>query len=552
MKKLALALVGALAAAGQAQTPTPLVPSAPVLAPRPRLVVVIAIDQMRYDYLERFRPLLKGGLKTLLERGAVFTNARYQHANCETGPGHSVILSGRNALHSGILANAWFDEALGRSVNVVDDLTAAPLGGSGRGASPAHFVGFTLGDLLKKASPDAKVVGVALKDRAAILMAGPRADAAYWYEAAEGRFITSSYYMKSAPPWLDALNAHGLPSIYAASGWTKLLADESVYRRFAGEDAVATEGDLQNISFPHHLSAAPGSPAFHDQFRYTPFADLLTLDVALSAMTEHDLGADETPDVLAVGFSAADYIGHTFGPESHEIMDQILRLDRVLTRLIDTVETRVGRDRALFVLTADHGVMPLVESLQKRGIAAKRVKPAELRAVVTTALERRFPGKGDLVANYSPPDFYLSLEAIARYGLRRADVEKTIGDALMATGVVARIYTASSFAGETPSPGEDPYFEAVRRSYFAPRSPHVIALLKEFMYLTSNPGGTGHGSPYDYDAHVPVIFMGPRIKAGIYPGATGPEDIAPTLGVLLGLDYPLLDARRRLTEMIRP
>jgi|CXWL01.1.fsa_nt_gi predicted AlkP superfamily pyrophosphatase or phosphodiesterase len=550
MKKLAFVLSWALAASGQAQAPSPVSPAAAVTSPKPRLVVVIAVDQMRFDYLERFQPLFKGGLKTLLERGASFTNARYRHANCETGPGHSVILSGRNAWHSGIIANGWFDAALGRAVNVVDDVVTQPLGGAGRGASPAHFVGFTLGDMLKKVSPEAKVVGVALKDRAAVLMAGTRADAAYWYEAGEGRFITSSYYMKAPPPWLDALNARDLPSVYAAKGWTKLLTEESVYTQFAGEDAVATEGDLKNITFPHGPVGAPGSPAFHDGFRFTPFADSLTLDMALSAMTEHGLGVDETPDVLAVGFSATDYIGHAYGPESHEIMDQLLRLDLVIARLIDAVEARVGRDRAVFVLSADHGVMPLVESLQKRGIAAKRVIPAELRAAVTAALTGRFPGKQDLVANAAASDLYLNLDAIARHGLRRADVEKTIGDALLATGVVAKIYTASSFAGEAPSEAEDPYFDAVRRSYFGPRSPHVIARLKEYMYLTSSRGGTGHGSPYDYDSHVPLVFMGGGIRPGTYAGDTGPEDIAPTLGALLGLDYPLQDARRLLTEML--
>lgn len=552
MKKLAFVLGWALAASGEAQTPSTVTSPTAVASPKPRLVVVIAIDQMRFDYLERFRPLFKGGLKTLLERGASFTNARFRHANCETGPGHSVILSGRNAWHSGIIANGWFDAALGRSVNVVDDEAGRPLGGAGRGASPAHFVGFTLGDMLKRVSPDAKVVGVALKDRAAVLMAGPRADAAYWYEAGEGRFITSSYYMKEPPSWLQAFNARGLPSVYAAGGWTKLLTDESVYTRFAGDDAVATEGDLKNITFPHTLAGAPGSAAFHDQFRYTPFADNLTLDMALAAMAEHGMGVDETADVLAVGFSATDYIGHAYGPESHEIMDQMLRLDLAIARLIEAAEARVGRDRALFVLSADHGVMPLVESLQKRGIAAKRVVPAELRAAVTRALADRFPGREDLLGNASAPDFYLNLDAIARHGLRRADVEKTIGDALLATGVVAKIYTHASLAGEAPSAAEDPYFDAVRRSYFGPRSPHVIARLKEYMYPTSSRGGTGHGSPYDYDAHVPLMFMGPGIRPGTYAGDTGPEDIAPTLGILLGLDYPLQDARRLLTELLHP
>src|SRR6186713_2324620 len=223
MKHVLPLLALALSNLASAQTP------APAAAERPRLIVAISVDQMRHDYLDRFKPLFTGGLKTLIERGAVFSNARYRHANCETGPGHSVILSGRNALHSGIVANSWYDSALRRVVNVVDDPTVRPIGGPGRGASPANFIGFTFGDLLKKAYPGARTVGVSLKDRSAILMSGPRGDAAYWYEQGTGQFITSSYYMQKAPAWLDAINGRKVPDSYAGKPWTKLLTDDSLY-----------------------------------------------------------------------------------------------------------------------------------------------------------------------------------------------------------------------------------------------------------------------------------------------------------------------------------
>ncbi len=543
---LAVALATAVTAAALSAPQT-----TPATRPAPRLVVVVSVDQLAHDRLIRLSHLMTGGFKTFLARGAVFENARYRHANCETGPGHSAMLSGRNAHRSGIIANGWYDESLGRVVNVVDDPSVTPVGGAGRAASPAYFVGFTLGDLLKKAQPRTRVVGVALKDRAAILMAGPRADAAYWYEAAEGRFITSTYYMKAVPPWLHALNARRLPDTYGAEGWNRLLGDVDIYNRFAGEDAVPTEGDLKNITFPHPIGV-PGSAEFYSRFRTTPFADELTLDVALAALNAHDLGADDATDILAVGFSATDYIGHAFGPESHEYLDQLLRLDRTLQRLIEAAQAKAGADRTLFVLTSDHGVMPLVESLQRKGVASRRVLPADLQKAGQAALEKRFPGARDLVAAYLAPDFYLNLTSIAQQSLRRQDVEKTLGDALMATGVVAKIYTATSFAGDPPPVSEDPYFDAVRRSYFASRSPHVIARLAEFAYLTSSPGGTGHGSPYEYDRHVPLMFLGPSVRASRYDGETGPEDIAPSLARILGLDYPLQDARRVLTEMILP
>lgn len=543
----------ALAASSGAQTAAarPVIPAATApAAAKPRLIVAISVDQMRYDYLVRFRPLFTGGLKTLIEKGAVFSNARYRHANCETGPGHSVILSGRNAWHSGIVANSWYDDALGRVVNVVEDPSVNTVGGAGRAASPANFVGFTIGDMIKEMHPEAKVVGVSLKDRAAILMAGPRADAAYWYEPGIGRFITSSYYMNTLPPWLQAINDKRIPDSYAAKPWTKTLTDETIYRKYAGEDQVLTEFDAKEVSFPHPIGGAPGSPAYYENFRRTPYADELTLDVALGAMNAHGLGADAVTDILAIGFSATDVIGHAFGPDSNEMMDQMLRLDKTIGRLFEAVQARVGLANTIFVFTGDHSVMPLVETLQRQGVAAKRVSPADLQTVGMDALTKQFPRAKDLVSSYLAPDFYLNLGSIARQGIRRQDVEQTLSDALIATGVVAKVYTASSFTGDPPSAPEDPYFDAVRRSYFAPRSPQIIARLKEYMYLTDSAGGTGHGSSYEYDRHVPVVFMGSTIKAGAFEGDTGPEDIAPTLGLLIGLDYPLQDARRRLTEMI--
>jgi predicted AlkP superfamily pyrophosphatase or phosphodiesterase len=536
---------------GQTAAPQPTSTTPAASASKPRLVVVLSVDQMRYDYLVRFRPLFSGGLKTLVEKGAVFVNARYRHANCETGPGHSVILSGRNAWQSGIVANSWYDPELGRIVNVVDDPTVRTVGGAGRAASPANFVGFTLGDFLKKASPESKVVGVALKDRSAILMAGPRADAAYWFEPGIGRFITSSYYMNALPAWLQAIDDRKAPEAAATKPWTKLLSDDSVYRKFAGDDSVATEHDTKDIVFPHAIAGTPGTSAFYENFRRTPFADELTLEVALGALDAHKLGADAATDILAVGFSATDVVGHAFGPDSHEMMDQILRLDQTIGKLLEGVDRRIGLDKTVVVLSADHSVMPLVESLQRQGVAAERVNPTTIQNTALAALDKRFPGARDVVASYIAPDFYLNLAAIQRRGLRRKDVEETLSEGLLSTGVVAKVYTASSFSGEAPSAPEDPYYDAVRRSYFQPRSPHVIARLKEYAYLTSAAGGTGHGSSYEYDRHVPVVFLGSSVKAGSYDGDTGPEDIATTLGLLIGVDYPLQDARRQLTEMIQ-
>jgi predicted AlkP superfamily pyrophosphatase or phosphodiesterase len=514
---------------------------------RPRLVLFVSVDQMRFDYLTRFAPLYEAGLKRLLEGGAVFTSARYRHANTETGPGHAVLLSGRHARETGIIANDWYDRTARRVVNVVDDPKAVAVPGPGRGASPANFDGETVGDLLKRASRASRVVGVSLKDRAAILMAGRRADAAYWYEPACGCFGTSTYYARRLPGWLAAWNAEKPVDRLDGKAWERLLRDAAVYRSVAGEDDVKGEWDGVNTTFPHAIRGRAGSRLFYDDVRRTPFADELTLEVALLALREHALGSDAAPDLLAVSFSATDVIGHTYGPDSQEIMDQLLRLDRVLGRLLDAAEERAGRDGLLVGLSADHGVMPLVEVLKTRGIEARRVHPDQLELAVRQALATRF-GAQDLIAHYEAPHFYLDYDVLQRRNLPRAEVEAEIERAMLATGLVERVYTQARLLGAAPA--DDPYFALVRNSYFRTRSPDLIGVPQPHLHLDRYPGGTSHGTPHDYDRHVPVAFLGPQFRPGRYDDACGPEDIAPTLAAVLGLDYRLRDEQRVLREML--
>jgi predicted AlkP superfamily pyrophosphatase or phosphodiesterase len=517
---------------------------------KPKLILVLSIDQMRFDYLTRFGPLFKGGFRRLLDQGAVFTDANYRHASTETGPGHAVILSGRHASHSGIVANSWYDRFLKKSINVVEDPVQSPVGGQGRGASPVNFIGFNLCDVLKHKSPSSRVVGVSLKDRSAILMAGRRADAAYWYENAGGNFITSTYYMEAAPPWLTEWNNGHFPDKYSGKSWTRLLDDEKLYEQYAGKDAVEGEWDRKDIVFPHAIRGKPPQTRFYDDFRRTPFADEMTLGVALKAMKAYELGADRTTDILALGFSATDIIGHTYGADSQEMMDQMLRLDLTLQKLFEEVEARVGLAETLVVLSADHGSLPLVEVLQGKGIQAKREKPDILIRAVSDAIRLRFPSVEDVVANWDEfPHVYLDNEVIQKNKLSREEVQATMTRALISTGLVEAVYNQTQLlASDSP---QDPYLPLFRNSFFQPRSPDLLVLLKKYVYLDDRPGGTGHGSAHDYDRHVPIVFMGPGIKPGKYDQPCGPEDIAPTLAKLLGLDYPKEDDSRLLLEILK-
>ncbi|MFQ5929098.1 MAG: alkaline phosphatase family protein [Acidobacteriota bacterium] len=517
-------------------------------AATPKLILVLSIDQMRFDYLMRFSDLYKGGLRRLLDHGAVFSNANYRHAITSTAPGHSVILSGRHPSHSGIIANSWYDPFLKRVVNVVEDPTHSPLGGEGRQASPVNFMGFTLGDMLKQKNPESRVVAVCLKDRSAILLAGHRGDAAYWYETSGGNFVTSTYYMSKAPAWLQEWNNQRLPDRYAGKKWTRLLEDEKLYEKYAGRDAIEGEWDRKDIVFPHSIRGNPPESGFYDYLRRTPFVDELTLSVTIQAMRAHELGMDAITDILAIGFAATDVVGHTYGAESQEVMDQLLRLDLILERLFQEVDASVNLVDTLVVLTSDHGSLPLVETLQAKGIDARRANPSLLEAAVEQALETRFPGVESLIAHFDR-DIYFDEEVIQKHQLERKEVEATIINALLSTGLVEAVYTHSQLLSNKPS--SDPHIELFRNSFFQPRSPHLIVLPKKYFYLDPRPGGTGHGTAHDYDRHIPIVFMGTGIKPGLYPDPCGPEDIAPTMAKLLGFDYPKENDSRLLLEMIQ-
>ncbi len=518
---------------------------------KPKLILVLSIDQMRFDYLTRFNDLYKGGFRTLLDQGAIFSNANFRHAMTWTGPGHSVILSGRYPRHSGIVANDWYDPFLRRVVDAVEDPAHSPLGGEGSGASPVNFIGSTLGDVLKQKSPESRVVAVSLKDNSAILMAGPRGDAAYWYETSGGNFITSTYYMSKAPAWLENWNILRLADRYAGEQWTRLVEDEKLYEQYAGPDAIEGEWDRKDIVFPHSFQGTPPQEGFYEGVKRTPFSDNMVLSLSLRAMSAHQLGLDNSTDILAIGFSATDTVGHLYGAESQEIMDQLLRLDLILEELFQEVEAQVGLANTLVVLTSDHGVLPLVETLQAKGIEARRAHPQILEGAMEQALENRFPGVGGLIAHFArdTKNIHLDEEVMRRHQLEPREVESAIIDALLSTGLVEAVYTRSQLSSDEPS--TDPYIELFRNSFFQPRSPHLSVLVKKYTYVEAYPGGTGHGTAYDYDRHVPIIFMGADIEPGSYPDPCGPQDIAPTLARLLGLDFPREKDSRLLLEMIQ-
>jgi arylsulfatase A-like enzyme len=518
-------------------------------APPPRLAVVVVVDQMRADFLVRFRPHFgPDGFRRLLEGGADYRDCHYQHAVTVTAPGHATILSGVNANVHGIIANEWLDRTTLIQGNAVED-PAAPLVGlpprAGRhpnatfaakaGRSPRNFLGTTVGDRLKAHyGAAAKVVGIADKDRSAILPAGAKADGAYWTE--EGVFVTSTYYRTELPAWVQAFNARRNAAHYFGQTWDRLLAP-AIYEAVQGPDDQPGEQaeDGLAITFPKRVDGGKPqlSPDYYSAFDHTPWNNELVEEMAEAAIAAEQLGQDETPDLLTIGFSQPDKSGHAYGPDSHEIMDSYVRLDRTLARLLAFLDAKVGAGRWVLVLTADHGVMPLPERAaalggtrdEQYGIAASlRLSLEQILGPLPAGLEWAVrDGRG----------FRLLPAALRATGLEPARVGAALKSVLQQHPRIAAAYTREELTAPAPL---DALGEMVRRSYHAERSPEVLFLTKP--YFTSRRFGVDHGTPYDYDTHVPQLWYGNGVAPGIHPERVGVEDLAPTLAGLLGVDLP--------------
>ena len=500
-------------------------------SPRPKLVVLVVIDQLRYDYLTRFDGLFKGGFRKLLDEGAVFTNARFRQAITLTSPGHATIATGRHASAHGVTANYLYDAKAGKRVGAVVDPDEKAVGGAGSSSSPRILKTPTLGDRLKNAHADSQVVGVALKDRSAILLTGAKADGAYWISADCGCLVTSSYHHDVAPAWVEAFNTRKLPDSFYGEVWKPFLEDHSLYAQYAREDDFPSEKYGSDRVFPHRFRGSPPDREFYDDVMNSALGDEIVLAATLASIEGHQLGADESPDLLAVSFAGVDRVGHNFGPFSQEAMDQILRLDYVLGRLFNELDERVGLDNTVIALTADHGVLPLVEHLDQQGTHAMRFPKTLIPAAVNEAINKKHPDAGNVVAYFDPPHIHLDLERLETLGISRTEAENLGREAILATGMVEKVYRHTDLKGK---PSGDPMETLYRNSFYPPRSQHLIVQLKKNHYVHRSQGSTGHGSPYDYDRHVPVAFLGTGMPSGRFSEPAGPEDIATTLARILG------------------
>jgi len=487
----------------------------PAPAPRPRLVVVITVDQLRPDYLDRYRPQLLGGFGMLLKTGASFTDAYQDHAVTETAPGHSTILSGRWPAHTGI----------SRNLAGVQDQAAPLIGVTGPGASPARFRGTAFFDWLKAAEPGARALSVSGKDRGAILPIGRAKEQVYWYSA--GFFTTSRYYADSLPTWVRVFNGQRVPFRAAGSLWTLFLSE----RDYPEPDSAWYENQGRDIVFPHRLPTDSGQAAL--AFVATPTMDSLTLAFALEGVRALQLGARGATDLLAVSLSTTDYVGHAYGPDSREIHDQVVRLDRYLGRFLEQLFVRYGRNNVLVVLTADHGVTPYPERSRALGHpGAVRVIPDTIIQSVNAALDQR-AGGGDWLQFESGMLLVPDRSKLFAQGVNVDSVVADVATRLRAMTGVARVEHPADLMGKDTA---DP----VSRRWLHQLSPdggvELVVTLKPYcIWSSANLPIATHGQPTDLDAHVPLILWGPGIRRGAYGERVSTVDIAPTLARLLDL-----------------
>jgi arylsulfatase A-like enzyme len=517
-------------------------------ASRPRLVVVIAVDQLRADYIDRFRSWFgPAGFNLFLEHGARFVTARHEHAITETCPGHAVMLTGSYGMVNGIVANDWYDARSKRAMYCAEDTTVTLIGSGETGRSPRNLIAGTVGDMLKtQTAGHGRVITVSAKDRSAIMLGGKRADAAYW--PVDSTFVTSTYYRPDLPAWVRAFNASRAVARYVGQGWDRALP-RAAYAPM-GADDVRYERNVAGLgrTFPHPIASAQAVD-------YTPFSDEIVAEFARRAVTAESLGRDSVPDLLGIGFSATDRVGHTFGPNSQEIMDDVVRLDRTLARLFGFLNREVGLDKVLLVLTADHGVAPFPELVARSGRrpGPGRLDPATVDSAVSRALSKRYgsvPSPGWLAYDGGS---WLSLSRPAVSG-RRATLGDAVGIAREAIRRLPGIYdvrTAEELERQRAAAvARGPAGDAVR-SYYPGRGGDLIYLLRPDWIVSDEPTGTTHGSGWRYDQDVPLLWYGRGVVAGTYRDTVAVADLAPTLSALLGLPAPSGAQGRVLNEMLR-
>ncbi len=524
---------------------------AQIVNEKPKLVVGIVVDQMRYDYLTRFWDQFgEEGFKRLVNNGFNFKNNHFNYVPTYTGPGHASVFTGTTPEYHGIIGNGWFDKFINESVYCAGDATVEPIGTeSGAGKMSPHRMKTTsfADENRLYTQMKGKTIGIALKDRGAILPAGHTANAAYWFHGQdEAKWITSSYYVDELPKWVREFNNSDKAESYLKiweplkdiKSYTQSGLDENNFEfGFDGKEAA---------TFPYDLKALAAENGQFDLIKATPFGNDLTADFAKAAIKGEALGQDDITDVLTVSFSSTDYVGHNFGVNSKEIQDTYMRLDLALADFLKYLDKTVGKGEYTVFLTADHGGVDVPAYLASRKIPSGYFDDVAMKKKVEDFLEDEFE-VDSLIQNISNSQIFLDYKVMGDEDLDAREVEQKLAHYLLQQQSISRVYTREQLQSGNFTRGLS---SLVQNGFNQERSGDVVFVLDP-AYIIYPEKGTTHGSGFIYDTHVPLIFFGKGIKQGNSLEYSVIPDIAPTISALLGISFPDASTGRPLVEVLQ-
>lgn len=524
-------------------------------AKQPKLVVVLVVDGLPQEQIQRYRDQFgQGGFRRLLDQGAWFSNAHQAHGVTVTAVGHAAVLTGAYPYQHGIINNNWIDPTTLAAMYCTQDNAHTYIDEetkSDDGTSPANLRVSTVGDELRYASGKrSKVITVSGKDRGAILLAG-KAGTAYIFMKKSGNFASSSYYMQSHPQWQQAYHVGKPQDRFYGKTWTPLLPD-AAYAGDADDQIVAPQQADGANRFPYLYSSKSGKPdaEYYGKLFTGPYLDEMTLDFARAAVAGEQLGRNPAgvTDILGVSLSSHDYVNHSFGPESRMSHDHLQRLDRMLASFFDSLDKSVGLDNTLIVLTADHGFPNVPEFAQSNKLDSQRLDSAKMMSALNQHLSEKFGGE-KFAYKWSAPNVLLDYKLIEQKGIKREELENSAARFLMSYNGVAQVYTRSQL--ETGAMPDNRIAKLMQRAWHRQISGDIVVVTKPYWQFGSGNRGTTHGSPYSYDSNVPLMIMGkPWIKPGAYGQYAEVMDIAPTLAHILRIRPPSGAEGRVLTETL--